>query len=188
MMFLAGNGRNVPLVVDENFDRVCSLLNVQYDSPFRYAMELVFEMPSIHKVLGAVGYCREVYNRFGFMHCATSVPLAAIAYSQCEAQMPLPTYPHAIAYLEEKETEEAVVAQHKGFFEYDDEHFLQMVDSAPLDEWNRAFAPTHDADTFYSILAPMVALQYGTALKGKNDVYERYSDVADGLAARWKQE
>lgn len=115
--------------------------------------------------------------RTGFMHVATSSPLAAIAATFLQTYAPmLPDSPHQIKDVKEERCDTAVVVFNMNFF-----------DPHEAGSQERAFVARHDADTFYSMLYPMLALR-GVPIDSTNsDVFERFSDVADVLVNRWNQ-
>jgi len=119
--------------------------------------------------------------RTGFMHVASSSPLAAIAatFLGGPGHPPvsgpaLPNSPHQIAGVEQEYCDAAVVQVNWNFFTAEER-----------EQENRAFAPRHDADTFYSMLYPMLALGGRPLDCTNNDVFERFSDIADAMMRRW---
>jgi hypothetical protein len=155
------------------FDRAICLLNLRNDDEsitrqtFRVCdkfKELPFDDKSRMSLIA-----REI----GFRHIAFSAPVAAVATSLSSVYPSLPKQPRTIGL--------------EGMFSQYDAHSIKWYEeSSSVGPFPSYAFRGPDADTYYSILYPMLALAGYKVSEGlPNRIFERYRDIADALASRW---
>jgi len=160
--------------LEKSFMRALELLGYSQASPMR---TLLGQIRALHYETDGGITLEQIEKHIGFLHAATSTPLAAVAASFLSGPLDLPPTPHEIVGASNLVSDD-IIDKHRSLF---------RSNRVVLQDEARAFAPRHDADTFYAILYPMWGLKApGLLAQHKHNVFERFDKVAEKLEKRWK--
>lgn len=112
-------------------------------------------------------------DNIGFLHAATSSPVAAVAASYMDDE--------TLAFLPEKSHQIEGISDTPPIDLIRQQYDLINAD----DKDGRACHPRHDADTFYSMLQPIQALAGFRTVKKPHKIFESHRDISMTLAHRW---